>query len=100
MTLYTLLLRMIWLRCFRGKGEDHLRIGCLAAAEEVEVCLDATRLVVRHAAIVGSTGAGTTSAVASLLQISLPEAGKRRTSVVIDPHGEYQEHSAIEPPFS
>jgi uncharacterized protein len=53
---------------FPHAGSKHVRLGRLAAAEGVPVCLDATRLVVRHAAIVGSTGSGKTSAVASLLQ--------------------------------
>jgi len=43
---------------FPAPGSQHLRLGRLAAAEDVPVCLDASRLVVRHAAIVGSTGAG------------------------------------------
>jgi hypothetical protein len=69
--------------------ENHLRIGCLAAAEEVPVCLDATRLVMRHAAIVGSTGAGKTSAVASILQNFITGGWKAANIVLIDPHGEY-----------
>jgi hypothetical protein len=76
---------------FPRKDENHLRIGCLAAAEEVEVCVDATRLVVRHAAIVGSTGAGKTSAVASLLQNFVAGGWQAANIVVIDPHGEYSE---------
>lgn len=74
---------------FPPPDNRHLRFGRLAAAEEVPLCLDASRLVVRHAAIVGSTGAGKTSAVASLLQ-SFVRAGWRAANiVVIDPHGEY-----------
>ena len=76
---------------FPKKDENHLRIGCLAAAEEVEVCLDTTRLVVRHAAIVGSTGAGKTSAVSSLLQNFVAGGWRAANIVVIDPHGEYSE---------
>jgi hypothetical protein len=74
---------------FPGQDERHLRLGCLAAAEEVPVCLDASRLVVRHAAIVGSTGAGKTSAVASLIQNFVRGGWKAANIVVIDPHGEY-----------
>ena len=74
---------------FPEPGENHLRLGCLAAAEEVPVCLDATRLVVRHAAIVGSTGAGKTSAVSSLLQNLVRGGWRAANVVVIDPHGEY-----------
>jgi hypothetical protein len=46
---------------FPPEGEQRLRIGRLAAAEEVPVSLDVGRLVIRHAAVVGSTGAGKTS---------------------------------------
>jgi len=74
---------------FPPADEDHLRLGRLAAAEEVPVCLDASRLVVRHAAIVGSTGAGKTSAVCALLQAFVREGWHAANIVVIDPHGEY-----------
>ncbi len=74
---------------FPPSDESHLRLGCLAAAEEVPVCLDASRLVVRHAAIVGSTGAGKTSAVASLLQGFVRGGWRAANIIVIDPHGEY-----------
>lgn len=74
---------------FPGQDERHLRLGCLAATEEVPICLDASRLVVRHAAIVGSTGAGKTSAVASLIQNFVRGGWNAANIVVIDPHGEY-----------
>ena len=74
---------------FPEQGSDHLRIGRLAAAEDVPVCLDAGRLVLRHSAVTGSTGAGKTSAVASLLQGFVEVAGGEANIVVIDPHGEY-----------
>lgn len=74
---------------FPPESETHLRIGCLAAAEEISVCLDAARLVIRHAAVVGSTGAGKTSAVASLLQRFARGGWPAANIVVIDPHGEY-----------
>jgi hypothetical protein len=68
---------------------DHLRLGRLAAAEEVPVCLQASRFVVRHAAVVGSTGSGKTSAVASLLQGFVSGGWRAANIVVVDPHGEY-----------
>jgi len=74
---------------FPHADERHLRIGRLAAAEDVPVCLDASRFVVRHAAIVGSTGSGKTSAVASLLQNFVRGGWHAANIVVIDPHGEY-----------
>lgn len=74
---------------FPQAGERYLRIGRLAAAEDVPVCLDAASLVMRHSAIVGSTGSGKTSAVASLLQGFINGGWRASNIVVIDPHGEY-----------
>lgn len=74
---------------FPQPGKNHLRLGRLAAAEDVPVCLDASRFVVRHAAVVGSTGSGKTSAVASLLQNFVRGGWAAANIVVIDPHGEY-----------
>jgi uncharacterized protein len=74
---------------FPGQDADHLRIGRLSGAEEVPVCLDTGRLVLRHTAVVGSTGAGKTSAVASLLQGFVRGGWRNANILVIDPHGEY-----------
>jgi len=74
---------------FPPAGAKHLRIGRLAAAEDVAVCLDAGRLVVRHAAVVGSTGSGKTSTVATLLQQLARGGWSAANIVVIDSHGEY-----------
>jgi hypothetical protein len=74
---------------FPSPDQEHLRLGRLAAAEEIPVCLDASRFVVHHAAIVGSTGSGKTSAVASLLQGFVRGGWRAANIVVIDPHGEY-----------
>lgn len=74
---------------FPQPDDEHLRIGCLAAAEGIPVCLNATRLVVRHAAVVGSTGSGKTSAVASILQNFVAGGWRAANIVVVDPHGEY-----------
>lgn len=74
---------------FPHADDRHLRIGRLAAAEDVPICLDVSRFVVRHAAIVGSTGSGKTSAVASLLQNFVQGGWQAANILVIDPHGEY-----------
>ena len=74
---------------FPPPGEDHLRLGCLAAAEEIPACVDTSRFVVRHSAVVGSTGSGKTSAVASILQGFVRGGWQASNILVIDPHGEY-----------
>lgn len=74
---------------FPKADDQYLRLGRLAAAEAVPVCLSASKLVVRHAAVVGSTGSGKTSAVASLLQSFVRGGWDAANIVVVDPHGEY-----------
>jgi DNA helicase HerA-like ATPase len=75
---------------FPPAGNDFISLGRLAASEEVPVCVTATSLVTRHAAVVGSTGAGKTSCVASMLQGFAREGWDAANIVVIDPHGEYR----------
>lgn len=74
---------------FPPQSEATVRVGRLAAAEEVPVCVDASKFVTRHVAVVGSTGSGKTSCVASLLQGFARGGWDAANIVVIDPHGEY-----------
>lgn len=74
---------------FPSPGEDHVRLGSLSSAPDVPVALFAQALVMRHAAVVGSTGSGKTSAVASLLQSFVRDGWTSANIVVVDPHGEY-----------
>lgn len=74
---------------FPKPGAEHASIGVLSAAPEVAVTLVASRLVTRHSAVVGSTGSGKTSAVATILQSFLNGGWQSSNIVVIDPHGEY-----------
>lgn len=78
------------LRCVYPSADSaHVPIGTLAAARDVPFTLVAQSLVVRHAAVVGSTGSGKTSAVASLVQRFVAGGWRSANIVVIDPHGEY-----------
>jgi DNA helicase HerA-like ATPase len=70
-------------------SKTHIRIGRLSAAETVPIALDVDKLVVRHSAVVGSTGSGKTSVVASLLQGFANGHWPAANIVVIDSHGEY-----------
>lgn len=74
---------------FPVPDDGHLRLGRLAASEEVPVCVDPSLFVVRHSAVVGSTGSGKTSAVASLMQGFVNGGWASANIVVVDPHGEY-----------
>lgn len=74
---------------FPPADANHVRVGHLASSPDVTVALSAQSLVMRHSAVVGSTGSGKTSAVASLLQSFANEGWTSANIVVVDPHGEY-----------
>lgn len=84
---------------YPGASDSYVRVGRLAAAERVPVALNVDKLVVRHSAVVGSTGAGKTSAVASLLQAFANDQWPSANIIVIDSHGEYssalRDHSSV-----
>lgn len=76
-------------RVFPEGGRDRVRIGGLSAAPEIPLSLELERLVVRHSAVVGSTGSGKTSAVATIPQAAATSGFPSANIIVIDPHGEY-----------
>ena len=77
------------LAVFPDPDEQHVRLGRLSASDDVSVCLNLDALVLRHSAIVGATGSGKTSAVASTLQCLVVGGWQAANIVVVDPHGEY-----------
>lgn len=74
---------------FPGPSSEQLRIGSLSPGDEVPLCVDVSPFIVRHSAIIGSTGSGKTSAVASILQNLVADGWDNGNIIVIDPHGEY-----------
>ncbi|MGY4157873.1 hypothetical protein ACVINW_003715 [Bradyrhizobium sp. USDA 4461] len=64
-------------------------IGSHSASESLEATLDLDKLVTRHAAIVGSTGAGKSNTVAAILKALTTGSFPKARVIVIDPHGEY-----------
>lgn len=73
-----------------GDAGAHVAIGRVASSEGIPAFLDINRLLSRHCAIVGSTGSGKSTAVASLLgaiadQTRFPAA----RVILLDLHGEY-----------
>ncbi len=73
-----------------GDAESHVAIGRVASAEGIPAYLNMNRLVSRHSAVVGSTGAGKSTAVASLLTaISDMSRFPAARVVLLDLHGEY-----------
>lgn len=73
-----------------GEKHGYVSIGQVASAESIPACLDLNKLVTRHSALVGSTGAGKSTTVASLLNsLAEPESFPGTRIVLLDLHGEY-----------
>jgi len=73
-----------------GDEDAYIAIGRVASSESIRAYVNLNRLVSRHSAVVGSTGAGKSTAVASLLSavsdsVRFPAA----RVVLLDIHGEY-----------
>lgn len=74
----------------RPDSPNFVRVGHLASAESIPALVDITKLVTRHSAVVGATGAGKSTTVASLLvALSDKEHYKSSRIIVFDIHGEY-----------
>lgn len=74
----------------RPDALNFVRVGSLANAESIPALVDIDRLITRHSAIVGTTGAGKTTTVANLL-VSLSDLERYPSAriIVLDIHGEY-----------
>lgn len=74
-------------------GSEHngqVVVGRLAAAESIPVQLDLEKLVTRHSAVLGSTGSGKSTTVASLMRsISSGTSFPSARILLLDVHGEY-----------
>ncbi len=80
------------LRTIYGHGEldDYVTVGRLASAESIPALVDINKLITRHSAVVGTTGAGKSTTVAGLLtSLSDPSRYPSSRIVVFDIHGEY-----------
>lgn len=81
-------------RIYGGKGDDQVTIGSLSSAENIDVRLSLDALVTRHSAILGSTGSGKSTTVASLIR-SIIQPGEAKNGspaariLLLDIHGEY-----------
>jgi hypothetical protein len=80
------------LREIYGPGDpvDFVTVGNLASAESIPALVNINKLVTRHSAVVGTTGAGKSTTVAGLLAaLSDPNRYPSARIVVLDIHGEY-----------
>lgn len=73
-----------------GDEDGYVAVGRVASAESIRAYLELNRLISRHSAIVGSTGAGKSNAVANLLGAVSDQVRFKSSRVVLfDLHGEY-----------
>lgn len=80
------------LREIYGPGDpvDFVMVGHLASAESIPALVNINKLVTRHSAVVGTTGAGKSTTVAGLLNaLSEPIRYPSARIVILDIHGEY-----------
>ena len=72
-------------------GRPHfVKIGHISGADSIPALIDINRLITRHCAVVGATGSGKSTAVATLLnRLSNPEVYPSARIIVLDIHGEY-----------
>lgn len=70
------------------KNEEKIEIGKHSSSENLSVYIDLHKLILRHCAILGSTGSGKSNTTVSILKAILNDyAGSR--AILVDPHGEY-----------
>ena len=76
------------------RGQGHIVIGTLASAESIAAKVALNELVTRHSAVLGSTGSGKSTTIASLLRaITTQHYGSEHYPnarvLLLDIHGEY-----------
>lgn len=72
-----------------------IRIGSVASAESIPAEVGVNRLVTRHSAVLGSTGAGKSTTVAKLLDVlSRKDIYPSARILLFDIHGEYARNAA------
>lgn len=79
-----------------GKADtpNLVKVGSLASAESIPALIDIDKIITRHCAVVGTTGAGKSTTVANfLVSVSDPQRFPSARIIILDIHGEY--HSAL-----
>lgn len=77
------------LRQIYGKRDaGSIEIGKHSSSEDLSVYVDLHKLVLRHSAILGSTGSGKSNTTVSVLKAIL-DGYKGSRVILVDPHGEY-----------
>jgi hypothetical protein len=76
-------------KIYGGNATGQVTVGRLAGAESIPVRIDISSLVTRHSAVLGSTGSGKSTTVASLLRSICSSSFPSARILLIDIHGEY-----------
>ena len=80
-------------RIYASEGFGQIVIGTLSSAESIQARIGLDELVTRHSAILGSTGSGKSTTVASLLRSITEETAEpgypNARILMLDVHGEY-----------
>lgn len=67
-----------------------VKLGHIANAESIPALVDVNKLITRHSAVVGTTGSGKSTTVASILNaLSDPQKYPSSRILILDIHGEY-----------
>ncbi|MBC6998342.1 ATP-binding protein [Cytophaga sp. FL35] len=73
---------------YGGKSEGFIEIGKHSSSDNLSVYVDTHNLILRHSAVLGSTGSGKSNTVAYIIKRVLNDYKGSRL-VLIDTHGEY-----------
>jgi DNA helicase HerA-like ATPase len=73
---------------YGGKDNDSIEIGKHSSSDNLSVNADIHKLVLRHSAILGSTGSGKSNTTVSVIAAILNDYPGSRV-ILVDPHGEY-----------
>jgi len=84
------------LSVYGGNSSDKVNIGSLSSSESIPATLSLNALVTKHSAIMGSTGSGKSTTVASIIRSIVAPAGKdvsypNARVLMLDIHGEYSQ---------
>ena len=92
-------------RVYDVRGQGHVEIGTLSSAESITAKIALNELVTRHSAVLGSTGSGKSTTIASLLRAVTMAGGETEQFpsarvLLLDVHGEYSGHGEHSGPLS
>ncbi|MBA4055919.1 MAG: DUF853 domain-containing protein [Marivirga sp.] len=73
---------------YGDRDEGSIEVGKHSSSENLSVYVDIHKLVLRHCAILGSTGSGKSNTTVSILKAVLTDYIGSRV-ILVDPHGEY-----------